>query len=252
MSKSAVTGRCRALFREIQAVFADNVDEARVAKYQRFFVEGYDAYGIELRDPKWEERQQRWLDENADLGLGGFLQLGDLLVGSGKYEEAYLAYRFVAKFRESYTPAAFDHIGGWFALGICNWAHTDVLCRDVLHQFVSDSVVDFAALAKWRDSEFKFQRRAVPVTLVELLDETTQHGELLDLIRPMMMDAEKVVQQGLGWFLRETWKRRPKLVEPFLLEFKDDAPRLIFQYATEKMTAANKKRFRRAKKTAKR
>jgi hypothetical protein len=37
------------------------------------------------------------------------------------------------------------------------------------------------------------------------------------------------------------------VVEPFLLDWKDTAPRLIFQYATEKMTAADKARFRAAK-----
>ncbi|MBM3746002.1 MAG: DNA alkylation repair protein, partial [Acidobacteria bacterium] len=70
---------------------------------------------------------------------------------------------------------------------------------------------------------------------------------LLEFLRPLMRDAEKVVQQGLGWFLREAWKKQPEPVEAFLLEFKDTAPRIIFQYATEKMTAARKERFRRAK-----
>jgi len=34
---------------------------------------------------------------------------------------------------------------------------------------------------------------------------------------------------------------------PFLLKYKDTAPRLIFQYATEKMTAEGKERFRRTR-----
>ena len=55
-----------------------------------------------------------------------------------------------------------------------------------------------------------------------------------------MMDPERVVQQGLGWFLRETWKKHPKAVEAFLLEWKDRSPRLIFQYATEKMPATER------------
>jgi 3-methyladenine DNA glycosylase AlkD len=62
-----------------------------------------------------------------------------------------------------------------------------------------------------------------------------------------MMDAERVVHQGLGWFLREAWKQQPKPVEAFLMEWKDTAPRLIFQYATEKMPAQARARFRRAK-----
>jgi len=54
------------------------------------------------------------------------------------------------------------------------------------------------------------------------------------------------VHQGVGWFLREAWKIRPKETESFLLKYKDTSPRLIFQYATEKMTPKQKLRFRRA------
>jgi 3-methyladenine DNA glycosylase AlkD len=67
---------------------------------------------------------------------------------------------------------------------------------------------------------------------------------LLAFIRPLMHDPERVVQQGLGWFLRECWKKERKQTESFLLEWKDTAPRLIYQYATEKMSKADKARFR--------
>jgi len=70
---------------------------------------------------------------------------------------------------------------------------------------------------------------------------------LLRFIRPMMMDEERVVHQGLGWFLREAWKVNPKAVEPFLMEWKDRSARLIFQYATEKMTPKQKARYRAGK-----
>jgi hypothetical protein len=36
-------------------------------------------------------------------------------------------------------------------------------------------------------------------------------------------------------------------VEVFLLKWKDISARLIFQYATEKMTKENKERFRKSK-----
>jgi hypothetical protein len=39
-----------------------------------------------------------------------------------------------------------------------------------------------------------------------------------------------------------------KETEAFLLKWKNEAPRLIYQYATEKMTAEEKKRFKKEKK----
>ena len=63
----------------------------------------------------------------------------------------------------------------------------------------------------------------------------------------MMMDPEREVHQGLGWFLREAWKKQPEPTELFLLKWKNTAPRLIFQYATEKMTPEGKQKFRKQK-----
>ncbi len=74
------------------------------------------------------------------------------------------------------------------------------------------------------------------------------YKDMLDFITPLMHDPERVVQQGMGWFLREAWKIKPKPVETFLLKYKDSAPRLIFQYATEKMSKEDKLRFRAEKK----
>jgi 3-methyladenine DNA glycosylase AlkD len=60
-----------------------------------------------------------------------------------------------------------------------------------------------------------------------------------------MHDAEKPVQQAVGWLLRECWKIAPKPVESLLLEHVATAPRQIYQTATEKMTPEQKARFKR-------
>ena len=70
---------------------------------------------------------------------------------------------------------------------------------------------------------------------------------LLGFVNALMMDKERFVHQGLGWFLREAWKIHPQPVEEFLLKWKDSAPRKIFQYATEKMSKEQKVRFRAAR-----
>ena len=84
--------------------------------------------------------------------------------------------------------------------------------------------------------------------MIEILKDTKDFQLLFNFIEPLMLDEERVVRQGLGWFLRECWKIRRKETEAFLLKWKNEAPRLIYQYATEKMTAKEKKRFKREKK----
>jgi 3-methyladenine DNA glycosylase AlkD len=236
------------LAREIRAYCQAHANPAGIAKWQRYFAEGFDAWGLlDKEDPFWNAKQAEWLEGNRGLGLSGFLELGEILFHSGKYEEGSLAIRLIAKFRDKIETAELERLGAWFAAGIGNWAHTDVLCAEVIAPLLTTGQVKLDALSGWRASPYKYQRRAVPVAMLGLLKTDRKPAPLLAFIRPLMMDTERVVQQGLGWFLRETWKQHPKPVEAFLLEWKDRAPRLIFQYATEKMAAADRARFRRAR-----
>ncbi len=98
-------------------------------------------------------------------------------------------------------------------------------------------------------SPSKWKRRAVPVSLIGLVKEKHHVKPLLEFVEELMMDDDRFVQQGVGWFLREAWKKDPKPVESLLLKWKEKAPRKIYQYATEKMTKTEKERFRRSKKT---
>ncbi len=240
--------QAQALVTEIRAYCAAHANPAGCAKLARYFKEGYDGWGFtDSRHPLWNEQQQDWLDRYRGLGLSGFLKAGELLFGSGKYEEGALAIRFLKTVYDQMDAKGLAGLARWFSAGIRNWAHTDVLCGEIIAPLLAGGRMELDALAGWRESKFKFQRRAVPVAMLGLLKTTPDVRPLLAFIRPLMLDPERVVHQGLGWFLRETWKKQPKPVEAFLLEWKDRAPRLIFQYATEKMTPEAKARFRRAK-----
>lgn len=237
---------CQAVLEEVKAFCAANANEKQAERWARFFTEGYDAYGVDHKQPAWEENRARWLQMLKDAGRSAFLDAGDLLV-PGKYEETSFAIMFAMGSREAYTPQAFQRIGKWFERGIRNWGHTDVLSGQVLSAFLVDGVVPLEALEAWRASKNKFRRRAVPVTMIEIIDGSAPASRLLKAVEPLMQDQERVVQQGVGWFLRELWKRHPAATEKFLLRYKETCPRLIVQYATEKMDKAARERFRRSR-----
>ncbi|MGJ5818353.1 DNA alkylation repair protein [Paludibaculum fermentans] len=246
-AKNHHSAEVAALAAEIRAYCAANANPALATKYARYFKEGYDAWGLlDKNHPLFNEKQAAWLEAHADLGLKGFLHLGEDLFTSGKFEEGSLAIRFLKSFSGQVDARVMPGIARWFAAGIRNWAHVDVLCAEVLSPALAAGRLALQDFDTWRESSARFQRRAVPVAMLSLLKTSAPTAELLAFIRPLMLDPERVVQQGLGWFLRETWKREPKPVEALLLEFKDQAPRVIYQYATEKMTPARKAAFRRA------
>ena len=232
------------LCEEIRSYCRANADEAVVKKYSRYFKEGYDAYGVSKE--KYEGKVDLLIkDKRINMKL--VLSASRHLVKSRKYEEASFAIRLLSTFSEEFTIATFNEIGKWFEIGITNWAHTDVICGMLIPPFFEKDIISLEALSDWRTAKNKYQRRAVPVSMLKFLKATNDYAPLFTFIEPLMMDSERVVHQGLGWFLREAWKLKRKETEAFLLKWKNDAPRLIFQYATEKMTAEQKKRFRRVK-----
>jgi len=233
-----------ALYNDIKSYCEANADEVLVKKYARFFKEGYDAYG--LSDKLLHAKIDAILHD-ADTNFELIKQTSKPLIGSGKYEETYFAILLLKGFAEKFDTTVFELISDWFDIGICNWAHTDVLCREITEPMLEKNIVELKAFDSWRTAANKFQRRAVPVSMICLLKKQQDYQSLFDFVEPLMMDSERVVQQGVGWFLREAWKIRKDVTENFLLKWKNEAPRLIYQYATEKMSKEERTRFRKEK-----
>lgn len=232
------------LFNEIQIYCKDNANEALVKKYSRFFKEGYDAYGLS------QELLQSKVDDIVNVQNVDFstiIKTSHLLVPTGKYEEVSFAIVLFKEFRKQFTPEIFSEIEKWFDEGIGNWAHTDVICGELISTFLEKKIIAFPRMADWRTSKNKFQRRAVPVALIKMLKYTNEYQPFFDFIEPIMMDEEREVHQGVGWFLREAWKKNPEPTEMFMMQWKDTAPRLIFQYATERMKPEQKQHFKRSR-----
>lgn len=231
---------------EIREFCIRNSNQANIVKYSRYFKDGFDGYGIDQK--VFEQQRDTWINLwKNEMDLDNYLELGDSLVRIGKYEEISFAISFVASERKNYSEKSFDRIGAWFDYGITNWANTDVLCMLVLSSFLIDKVVPHTKLLEWTDSDSEWKRRAVPVTLVELVKKGLTPDEAIPLIEPLMNDKSENVQKGIGTLLRGLWKRHPERIEGFLLKWKNSCGRLIIQYSTEKMDKEYRKKFRREK-----
>jgi 3-methyladenine DNA glycosylase AlkD len=233
----------QSIYNEIITFCKTHADEALVKKYSRYFKEGgYDGYGVSY--PLLQEKVNAIL-AGPGVNLDLILQTSRLLIPGTKYEESGFALMMVKALKKEYKLETFYEIREWFLIGIRNWAHTDALCSEIISVFFRKKIVDYREIENWKSGKNKFQRRAVPVSLIKLMKETKKVEEYINFIEPLMLDKEREVHQGLGWFLREAWKIQPAPVEEFLLRYKETAARLIFQYATEKMTPEAKDRFRR-------
>lgn len=232
------------IFRETEAFCKANADAAIVQKYSKYFKEGYDAWGVSsgLLDQKVAEILELPGMTNEQIN-----KICLLLVQSPKYELTSTAVLLLTKTIKQWDHETFPTVEKLFSLGITNWGHTDFICGEIIPELFKKKLITMDSLKPWRKASNRFQRRAAVVGLIKPMKKSSDFKPYFDFIDPMMMDDERVVHQGLGWFLREAWKKQQEPTEKFLLKWKDSAARLIFQYATEKMTPDQKLQFRKEK-----
>jgi 3-methyladenine DNA glycosylase AlkD len=229
---------------EIRSFCMANANEANVIKYSRYFKGGFNAYGLANG---MVESQVKELLADPSINIQLILESAPELVAAEKYEETGFALLMLHHRKKQYSREVFDAIGGWFAIGIRNWAHADMLGMWVLPDLVKQKVIGMEDFRSWLVSEYKFQRRCVPVTLIKSLKTIEDINLIFTFIEPLMSDREREVHQGVGWFLREAWKVNREAAERFLQKHRNTAPRLIIQYATEKMSKDEKLNYRREK-----
>lgn len=243
----AVSKKINAILTDIRKFLKANANPEQAKKYEKFFTEGYDAYGID-KDVYIEKAEQLVSDIKENGTAKDIYPLAKELLSTGKYEEASFAVHYAMGFKDQFNKTDFQKLSNWLENGIINWGHTDVLCGEVLGYMILNKVVSYEDMSDWRESPSKWKRRAVPVSMIGLAKQTKSLKPLLSFIEPLMHDDDRFVQQGLGWFLREAWKKNPKPVEALLSKHKNTAPRKIYQYATEKMSKEQKELYRKDKK----
>jgi 3-methyladenine DNA glycosylase AlkD len=236
------------IYSEFKQYCEKNANEANRLKYQRYFVEGYDAYGLDQKSME-AERDRLWkLYGGSQINMGDAGQLAEMLWPTGKYELMSFAIWMMRYFVKEFTPETFEMIGKWYDRYVINWAHSDIMSGDFMPLFLTKDIIPLQVYGQWMLAESRWRRRGCVVGLIKPVQQgKVKVTEALEVIRPAMLDEEKVVHQGLGWFLREAWMIEPTPVEAFLMEYKDRCARLIIQYATEKMDATGKARFKKVK-----
>ena len=232
------------IIQEIRSYCLANANAERLKTSQRFFKDEFVGYG--LTAPQVYSKVKEML-KRGGLDLKTIQETTPILMNGQMFEENSMGLLLIDGLWKQFTPETFQTISNWFSFGINNWAHADTLGMLLLPKFLDKKILEMNDFGSWLDSPYKFQRRCVPVTLIKHMKKTRQVMPSILFVEKLMADPEREVHQGMGWFLREAWKINPAEVESFLLKYKDTAPRLIIQYACEKMTPENKLRFKRAK-----
>jgi 3-methyladenine DNA glycosylase AlkD len=235
------------LIKEIRHFCNANTSEENIVKYSRYFKNGFHGYGV----PSGPLQQfSKDLVKTKHYDFNTVLEAAPELIETNLYEESAIILLMAREFGKIYTKETFEIMTGWYAYGIRNWAHADMMGMYILPQFLKRNIIEYTDFKTWLSSPYKFQRRCIPVTYIKhfKLNRDDDFSKYFKFLEVLMNDPEREVHQGMGWFMREAWKIQQTTTEKFLLKWKDTCPRLIIQYATEKMEPQEKERFRKIKK----
>lgn len=182
-------------------------------------------------------------EKYAEDKLAGILYFQEILIPGEIADWETVLPRFAELFQDGY-------IYDW---NICDW-----FCVRVLGPLAKKEGESCGrAIADWQSAENIWQRRASGVAFVNLAKYGDENFSgftkmLLTVCQATVKHPERFSQTGTGWVLRELWRAAPgdvvKLIETNIRFFSAEGLR----YATEKMSAAEKKRLKLAWKAAER
>ena len=154
-------------------------------------------------------------------------------------EDGLLACYIYQRFMKHCGKAEFALFESWIDNYVSNWAHCDSIAPTLLAACIANEPALMRQLTKWTKSSNRWKRRAAAVALLRE-GKAGRNTEFLFAIADQLIDdSDEMVQKGVGWLLKETYPKQPRLCMEFIIPRLDRMPRLMVRYAAEKMSAAD-------------
>lgn len=234
------------MIRRIHHCMSGYQNPENVKKYQRFFSGNFQSYGLSQED--FYSCLYKFQEEFQNLEtIDDQIAIIEELIKSEMYESGSLAFHLTSKIMHESDFYLFNRFSEWFDYGFSNWALTDGFCHFVLSPLLTSKKIEPGYLSSWINAASPFKRRAVPVSFVKLLPIESDPRPLFEIIRPMLNHKEKPVQQGCGWFLRDSYVYFPEETIAFLEPQKNQCGGVLLSYVREKMPENVKIRFMKRK-----
>lgn len=217
----------------------DHENPQQMIKTAPLFREGYDAFG--LLDDELRQLRQMILDKYNPTPQE-IADLGKIFFSTHKHEFGMLAINLIKKHRPRMDRYVYEGVLEWLNDGVENISQADLLATKITPVFLELGIASLDDFETWRQSDSKWTRRVAALTMLYLMDKASPE-RLLEFIQPMIKDPEQIVQQGVGFFLRELWGMHSEEVESFLFANKDKLSPTVIHYATNRMAKDKKKRL---------
>jgi 3-methyladenine DNA glycosylase AlkD len=161
----------------------------------------------------------------------------------GDFEGGAIVCYLYRRFEKQCGAREFRLFTRWLDEYVNNWGLTDGLSLWLLGASIENEPSLVKKLLPWTRAKNRWKRRAAAVALVYSAKRGEHTGKIFRVAKPLLADADDMVQKGVGWLLKETYPKKPGEVMQFLMPQRHLVPRLVLRYAAEKMTSQDKTRL---------
>ena len=225
---------------EIRKDFDKAVDLGYKEGSYRYFKEQIRPLGVRLPEVRritvkyYSLLKKEWKFED-------FVSLSEGLLRDGWFEETAMAFGILENFSDQFDEESFRLFESWLKKYISNWAHCDEMSNHLIGSCVENRPKLLKNLLSWTCSKNRWVRRSSAVSLVLPARRGLFLAEIFEISEKLMADDDDLVQKGVGWLLKEASKKHEVEVVRFLLKWRGKTSRVVLRYATEKMSARNRK-----------
>ena len=182
----------------------------------------------------------------GEASLDFLMKVADDLFHGDILEEKVFAVFLLEKLTDQLGDEGFRVFESWLGR-VSSWADHDALAHYLLSPMLAAQPKRSARVFVWAKNKNRWHRRAAAVALIRGARGGLFEREIIRVANLLLHDAadddaDKMVQKGLGWLLREWTRDYPHRALPFLMKIRADAPRLVLRTACEKLAPAGKKK----------
>ncbi|MBI4818623.1 MAG: DNA alkylation repair protein [Deltaproteobacteria bacterium] len=170
---------------------------------------------------------------HSDMSHPELLQLARASFSSRSFDLRSVAIGVLEKKKKTLEADDLELLVGLVRTASC-WAHVDWLATKVAPAVLGkrdDAKVD---LRRWAvDSSFWVRRTALLAQLDELRAGRGDFELFEEIAVPMLPEKEFFIRKAIGWVLRETSRKRPKLIRDFVKKHEAQMSGLTKREATK-------------------
>ncbi len=235
MAESA-TRPTEALARDIRARLTAQADHDYRSKIVKLVPTEIEIVGV--RVPVIRKLVKSFREDHPGLTIEDLARLLDRAFAARCREQILFATLLVAFRRKDLAQLEWHAIEAWVD-GIEDWEVCDQLSMGIIGEVVAADLKLVDKLVTWAQSPDRWRRRAALAASTSLNRKGRKYAaEALRICEPAMTDDDRMVENAVGWALREATKTDADVVARFLAEWKDKASRRVLRAGSKKLDAA--------------